>query len=97
MGEFRDYLMKCEIKEMAQALEGDWLIMDDLGYKPIQVLQKEYNYVEDLYGMKLYKSKSSNVWILGSFKNTVDQDVERFGITFRIDFNNADNVGAKFG
>jgi hypothetical protein len=85
------------MNEMAQALEGDWFIKDDLGSISTIMLQKEWNYVEDLYGMKLYKSKSSYAWILGIVKDVPGQDKPRLGVTFRIDFKNAENIGNKFG
>lgn len=84
------------LNEMSQALEGDWFTMDDLGSKSLIMLEKEWKHVEDLYGMKLYKSKSSNVWILGSTKTVQGEDKQRFGVTFTIEFKSADKIGNNF-
>lgn len=92
---FREWLME-ELNEMSVALVGDWFIKDDLGSKSTLMLEKEWDYIEDLYGMKLYKSKSSNAWILGSIKDVPGEDKPRFGITFSIDFLDASNIGSKF-
>lgn len=96
MIKYRDWLIEKELNEMAVALEGDWFIKDDLGSKSTLVLTKEWKHIDDLYGMKLYKSKSSNAWILGNIKEVPDEDKPRFGVTFRIDFQDAINIGSKF-
>ncbi len=93
---FREYLRGGKLNEMAQALEGDWFIKDDLGSISTIMLQKEWNYVEELYGMKLYKCKSSDAWILGIVKDVPGQDKPRLGVTFRIDFKNVASIGTKF-
>lgn len=54
-------------------------------------------YIEDLYGMKLYKNKSLNSWILGNIKEIPDEEKPRFSVTFRIDFSDASNIGNRFG
>lgn len=86
-----------ELTEQAIAMKGDWNAKDDLGSKSTLMLGKEWDYIEDLFNMKLYKHKSSNSWILGNIKNIDGEDKPRFGITFRIDFSNRKNIGHKFG
>ena len=86
-----------DISEQAIAIQGDWSAKDDLGSKSTFMLEKEWNYIEDIESMKLYKHKSSNAWILGNIKNIDGEDKPRFGISFRIDFSNQKNIGYKFG
>ena len=96
MIKFSEWLKEKELSEMAVALEGDWFVKDDLGSTSLLVLEKEWKYIEDLYGMKLYKSKSSDAWILGNIKDIPDEDKPRFSVTFRIDFKEANTIGNKF-
>lgn len=85
-----------DITEQAIAIKGDWSAKDDLGSKSTFMLAKEWDFIQELYDMKLYKHKSSNAWILGNIKSVEGEDKPRFGISFRIDFSNRKNIGFKF-
>lgn len=85
---FKNLIKEEDITEQAIAIKGDWSAKDDLGSKSTFMLVKEWDYIQELYDMKLYKHKSSNVWILGNIKNIDGEDKPRFGISFRIDFSN---------
>ena len=86
-----------DLSEQAIAMQGDWDAKDDLGSISTFMLAKEWDYIEDLFGMKLYKHKSTNAWILGTIKNVEGEDKPRLGVSFRIDFSNRKNIGFKFG
>ena len=92
---FRDFL-EHDINEMAIAMKGDWSAKEEMGSISKFVLNKDWEIKDTIGDNELWKHKKTNAWVLGHFKEYENEEKERFGIIFRIDFTNQKNIGNKF-
>jgi len=97
MLDFRKEIEKMFINESPVAIPNDWAKKDYLGSISTLVLGIQWNKMDNVNGLELYKHKSSNSWILGYIGEVIGEEKKRLIIIFSIDFNNKKNIGYKFG